>query len=247
MGTKSRRRSPRYIGVDGCPGGWFYFLHESGEYEFGVVDHFVELVKPASAADMLFVDIPIGLRGRDTQERLCDKEARKILTARRSSVFPAPARAVLNASSYTEAVDMNVNASGRKISKQSWAITPKIREVDEVVRSSETIRKIVREAHPEVCFWGLAGGEPMVHYKKTQAGFEERLGLLVNAWSHSEEAAARAFLRYSGLKVSRDDVLDALVAMVTAMQPREHLRTLPASPEIDDEGLPMEMVYAVPS
>ncbi len=43
-----------------------------------------------------------------------------------------------------------------------------------------------------------------------------------------------------------DDILDALAAAVTGLIGGTKLKTLPASPERDAQGLPMEMVYFVP-
>ena len=233
------------IGVDGCKNGWFYFTCTDSGPDYGVAATFAELLEGFSADDTVLIDIPIGLPDAGIPQRSCDAEARRLLQKRASSVFPAPARSALAADSYEEAVASNRVATGRKISRQTWGLAKKIKEVDGAMRGSPLARSVVREAHPEVCFWGLAGGRPMRHYKKSQPGFEERLGVLMEAWPRSGQAAAEAFLRYSGYRLSRDDVMDALVVMVTAMQPRDRLRTLPARPATDSQGLPMEMVYAL--
>jgi predicted RNase H-like nuclease len=49
------------------------------------------------------IDIPIGLPGG--RPRTVDGEARRLLGPRASSVFPAPARGTLDASSYEEACE----------------------------------------------------------------------------------------------------------------------------------------------
>ena len=51
--------------------------------------------------------------------------------------------------------------------------------------------------------------------------------------------ALNEFLRK---EVAKDDIVDAMAAAVTACCP-DNLRTLPADPERDAKGLPMEMVY----
>lgn len=76
-------------------------------------------------------------------------------------------------------------------------------------------------------------------------GQPRRLHLLSRVWEPSEQALGEAFLWFGGTGVARDDVVDALVAAVTAAQPDEHLFTIPEDPEIDSKGLPMEMVYAL--
>ena len=79
---------------------------------------------------------------------------------------------------------------------------------------------------------------------KAKAGFRERVAVLGTLRpSVSEEVCqiARSFRRRD---VGWDDIADAYVAALTASQPSERLRALPAAPEHDRYGLPMEMVYA---
>jgi predicted RNase H-like nuclease len=59
----------------------------------------------------------------------------------------------------------------------------------------------------------------------------------------TEELVMRAVMDYAGWDADRDDVLDALSAAVTAKLGFGRLSTLPAAPEIDSAGLPMEMAY----
>ena len=40
-----------------------------------------------------------------------------------------------------------------------------------------------------------------------------------------------------------NDILDALVAAVTALLGKQSLLTMPGKPEVDLRGLPMEMAY----
>jgi predicted RNase H-like nuclease len=46
--------------------------------------------------------------------------------------------------------------------------------------------------------------------------------------------------------VGLDDVLDATVALVIAQAPESAVRRLSGSPSVDQLGLPIEMLYAVP-
>ena len=79
-----------FIGVDGCPGGWFAVGFDiDGEFEIRVFDDFARLVSHYSTASLILVDIPIGLP-EDTKRRICDVEARKYLVKRTSSLFPTP-------------------------------------------------------------------------------------------------------------------------------------------------------------
>lgn len=76
--------------------------------------------------------------------------------------------------------------TGRGLSRQSWAITPKIAEADAVIRRLPERRRL-REMHPEVCFAALNGMRPMSFNKKKPAGHQERLAVLVR---HLPQAAA---------------------------------------------------------
>ena len=95
--------------------------------------------------DIVAVDIPIGLNeGYEAGGRFCDRQARKCLRGRASSVFPAPVRPVLAASSREEACTLSRASAphGKAISKQTFAILPKIREVDELLRRRPELRDV---------------------------------------------------------------------------------------------------------
>ena len=228
-------------GVDGCKSGWFYFRLDEKASEFGVTESLTDLVKLTSPGPTILIDIPIGLRSEGSTERLCDLEARRALgPGRASSVFPAPCRDAIHADSYEEVSRLNKARLGRKLSKQTWAITPKIREVDSLLQHHPMARSRLRETHPELCFRGLAG-TPMHHSKKTREGFRERLAVLANWVPDASDRVAEEFLEYGGFEAQRGDIVDALVAAVCAMR-IDQCVTLPATPERDATGLPMEMV-----
>src|SRR5438105_4441841 len=121
-------------GINGCKGGWFCIFEELpsrqlGSKIFATID---ELVKHAEQLDVVAIDVPIGLT--DSGPRACDVAARKMLGGKRaSSVFPAPVRTALTASTYEEACARSFEAQKKKIPKQAWAIYPKIRQLDELL------------------------------------------------------------------------------------------------------------------
>ena len=85
-----------FYGIDGCPSGWFYVGTDiDGKCQFGVLENFSDVSLFTHHAKLVLVDIPIGLPSTGIPERLCDTAARKAITPRGSSVFPAPARAAL--------------------------------------------------------------------------------------------------------------------------------------------------------
>ena len=82
----------KFVGVDGCPYGWFSVgFDDSGGYEFEMFPKFDKLVTHYANARLILVDIPIGLpEGQARRE--CDHEARMKIGPRRSSVFRTPTR-----------------------------------------------------------------------------------------------------------------------------------------------------------
>ena len=244
QGTTSHPSSFTAYGVDGCRAGWFFVAIEpSGGIRWGVVPMLADLVRTVGDSDRIFVDIPIGLP-EGAESRACDRDARRRLGRRGTSVFPAPARAVLGIDTFEDANRTSRAAAGKGISRQAFAIVPKIREIDSLVRRCAKARALVREVHPEVCFWAFARETPMSARKKAKEGFRERVALLSSLHpSVPDEVSqiARAFRRKD---VAWDDIADAFVAALTAWQQLERLRALPAVPEFDRYGLPMEMVYA---
>lgn len=233
-------------GVDGCRVGWFYFaLARSQEPRWDIVSDIEKLVSSVDDSDRIFIDIPIGLPDRH-EGRLCDGEARKRLGRHRaSSVFPAPVRAALTATTYEDAKRISRDASGQGLTRQTFAILPKVREVDGLLRKSDKARRILREVHPEICFWALAGGRPMRHKKKARAGIDERLALVEGFCPSVAEAFAQIRPKFRSRDLGEDDILDAMAAAITASAGPETLMTLPKSPARDSCGLPMEMVYRV--
>ena len=157
-----------------------------------------------------------------------------------SSVFPTPARVTLGAQSYVEANAVNKAKTGRGLSKQSYFILPKIRELDLWLQAAGNACRLVREAHPEVAFMAIKR-EPLAHKKKTEAGFTERLALLCTLDS-GVAATVELILGQTRRKdVAADDVLDACCLALMPLAGR--LQTLPMQPQRDAIGLPMEICY----
>ncbi len=110
------------------------------------------------------------------------------------------------------------------------------------MRSNVEARQKIRETHPEICFWAFNNRQAMQQMKKSEAGYRERLAVLERVFPRSQEiidCAQRSFQRKA---VRRDDILNALVAAVTALRPNE-LTSIPAVEERDACGLRMEIVY----
>jgi predicted RNase H-like nuclease len=236
----------RVIGVDGCRGGWVCIaLDGAGGFspEWWVSPDFADVMERSPPADLVLVDIPIGLLDGGLGPRAPDVMARRILGGKRaSSVFSAPARPVLEAQDYAAANALSRRLTGKGLSRQSWGIVPKIKQVDEVLRSRPAWIGRVREVHPELCFHAFAGGRSMHHNKKTDEGFQERFEMLVDRYPEAERLLG-SILLHEGKRVARDDAVDALAAALTGLGP-EPLTSIPETPERDAAGIPMEMVFA---
>jgi predicted RNase H-like nuclease len=232
-----------WVGVDGCKLGWLGIaILADGSWRFDVDRTAHELWERWSGAELILLDIPIGLVNTG-EERTCDREARKTIGPRRSSVFPAPSRATLSETTYGEGSAANRNATGRGLSQQSWAIVPKIREVDGLLRGSVAARRKIREVHPELLFWGLNNGSTLAHPKKQSVGYDERLAILSRHFPSAPVLAREVLSAFRRKDVAADDVLDATAAAVTGWLARGKLVSIPALMVADSVGLPMEMVY----
>ena len=234
-----------YIGVDACKAGWFaVMLTEEGNWKVNIFPNISNLWNQSKDARLILIDIPIGLREDDFNKRICDIEARKLLKSRRSSVFPAPCRDAIYADTYEKASEVNAQKTGRRLSKQVWEIIPKIKQVDQLLSVNMAARSHIWEIHPEICFWALNGSQPMKFPKKKRDGYLERREILFSVYPHTKALVDDALRKYKRCEVASDDILDALVAAVTAFKGRQGLSSIPQTPEIDSKGLPMEMVYS---
>lgn len=236
-------KTQTFVGVDGCPGGWFWVSIAGPAFEVGVSPNVDELCNRHFNAARICIDIPIGLPS-SPEKRQCDIEARRLLGARASSVFSAPCRQVLDHTDYVAACEASRSVMGCALSKQSFAIVPKIRQVDIFLRDHPHEIDRLIEAHPEVCFLGMAGA-PMKYSKKRTEGTEERLHVLHTFWPDARRCFAVANGRFRRAEVSRDDIVDAIACALTAHN-SGRTRALPDNPQFDREGLPMRISYFKP-
>ncbi|MEJ8303411.1 DUF429 domain-containing protein [Saccharibacillus sacchari] len=225
----------RGIGVDGCPGGWIAVVIEGmpGTEQLrspyvAVYPNLSELwryLSPNAQLDRVLIDIPIGLPEgnagvlNEVEDRNCDRDCRKLLPKRRkSSVFPVPARQALDAEDPSAA---NAAATGRKLSRQTLNILPKIRETDDFLaarlRQDLPVAGFIEESHPELAFLRLNAklDEAPLHGKKEAEGQLERLDILHEA-GVSRAEIEKGFDLFSRKQMAKDDLLDAAALAVMA-------------------------------
>jgi predicted RNase H-like nuclease len=223
------------VGVDGCRGGWVVAraTDRLKTLHFSIVTR----IEPVLREDAIVaIDIPIGLPAGGP--RRCDVEARRFLGPRRGSrVFPAPTRAALAGCCYRECSELNHRASGRRLSKQTYAIIGKIGEVDRAV--SPDVQHRIREVHPEASFRALKGA-PLQHSKKTAAGSQERLAILASEGLAFDPFEERVRLGRSRLMA--DDLLDAAACLVTARRILTRRAMVLGDGSLDARNLRMEIV-----
>lgn len=234
-----------WLGIDGCRAGWCVVrIDTGGRADCELWAELGTLESGTSTVRMALIDMPIGLVDDSSQPRACDQAARRVLgSGRAASVFAPPRRATLDANDYTEALRINRARGGKGISKQSWNIVPKMREVDAFLRHHPDWQGRLRESHPELCFTMLNHGQPMRYNKKTAEGQGERLAVLSDFLPDARRWFETVQAQYTRREILADDILDALVLAVTAWLGAGRYHTLPASPPRDASGLAMEMVY----
>lgn len=240
------------IGADGCPLGpthdaWVGFLisHPDQPPRVFHAPTTNDLWSFAQAHNVgrIDLDVPIGLP--TTGPRQADALARKLLGPRRASVFPAPQRWLLNFTDIhrADAYKRRVLKEQTKVQRQMFNILPRIRAVDELLQREPTARAIISEVHPELCFWSLNARTPLEHPKRTGEGFAERLSILARFIADPLALITAAHATTKPLGVNRDDLVDALACLVTAMAPPSHRQTIPTTPPLDAHQLPMQMVF----
>ena len=224
-------------GVDGCRGGWLCVDERDGELTGRIFSTFKELLDTLSAATIVAVDIPIGLP--DAGERLVDPLVRKLLRApRSSSVFPVPIRTVVQETDYRTACRKHWDVDGRALSKQAFAILPKIRDVDSLLGERPAMQARVREIHPEVCFAFWNNGVAMKHRKADPLGRAERERLIDGAWQGQRQKVVGQLSRRD---YEPDDVNDAFAALWTAKRIFSGTAKVLGPQTVDRHGLRMEM------
>lgn len=211
--------SGKVVGLDGCPDGWIAAVVERGR--LAAIEYAAsagEAIEAHPDAEVFAIDIPIGLS--EDGVRAADDAARRFLRDRASTVFRAPPLAALGAAGYAEASEASRRATGHGISRQSFALAGKIREVAALAADPR-----VHEAHPEVSFAEMAG-EPLAR-KKSWDGLMLRRALL-----SARGLAIPDLVGEASRRGAADDIVDAVACAWTAGRiARGEARTFPDPPQ----------------
>lgn len=228
------------VGLDGCRGGWVVAYRHGESIRLDVIGQLSDLNGALAKHAIVMVDMPIGLT-EDNSVRECDALARKALRPHRaSSVFGVPARAVTRCEEYSAANTLSRELSGKGISKQAFYLFPKIRELDDWLLSADR-KGHWTECHPEVAFASLNSGVPLEASKKTESGRMLRQSLMCELGTINSPIDA-ALHTYRRKDVLADDLIDALVCLLTAERLPSERAHIPLEAPADARGLTMEIV-----
>jgi predicted RNase H-like nuclease len=223
---QGRLVSAHTFGIDGCFSGWL-IASRDGVTVIGA-NELASFISDTDDRALIGVDMPIGLPV--DRPRACDGIARQFLRGRASTVFPAPARACLDATDHADADRRSRAAVGRGLPIQAYHLLPKIRELDAIVTPAAEHRIV--EVHPECAFARLHGDRVVTAPKRTAEGAGLRRALLAE---HFDLPAVPKGARL-------DDLLDAYAVLWSAerMQRGEHVTF--GDGERDERGLLMRIV-----
>jgi predicted RNase H-like nuclease len=225
------------IGVDGCRAGWIAVFW-GATVEHRLFTSFADII--ACDAAVIAVDMPIGLP--TFSGRAAEVAARKVLGQRQSSVFSIPSRAAVACTDYAQACAVNLRHSNppKKLSKQSFHLFPKIREIDALITPQMQTR--IHEVHPEVAFWMMNGKQPVQLAKKAKSpthmsGLDLRRTLLDAAGFPVPRLPPTT---YRTSAVGADDLIDACACAWVARRilGDEHM-SFPDQPPRDERGIAM--------
>ena len=224
-------------GIDACPQGWSVVFYKENKYFAQEYTSLKDIMEENPDLDSIAIDMIIGLPViAHKGGRVTDRAARKLLSPRSSVVFSAPCRSAVYAKDYQEALQ-NSRKSGENaigLSKQTYNITPKIKELDTLIRADEAIYSRIYEVHPELSFWELNQRAPLSS-KHSKEGQQKRIELL-------EKASIPCTSLLKSIKHSKD-LIDACACLWSAIRlhKKQALHT-PVPPAFDAHNLRM-LIY----
>lgn len=229
------------VGVDGCNGGWIAAVIDQGELRIEKYRDIGELTSKYISFDNMLIDMVIGLPSNIEQyERRPDSAARRLIAPRTSTIFAVPSRQAVYENSEAAQIKANKLALGKGLSKQTMALIPKMREVDEFLFKNEKYKNVIKESHPEVCFARL--NKAVVMSRKAEfEGLAERVNIL----SQFLPDLTCQFItdKAKELKCKADDIADAICLAIAAnFDLQGKSKAIPQVVSLDDNGLRMQMV-----
>ena len=135
---------------------------------------------------------------------------------------------------------INRDVLQKGISKQSWFICSKIKELDKLLIQNPQLQARIRESHPEVAFHYLNAKVSMQFNKKKDEGQQERLNLLSKFSQNIDAIYNTSIQKFKRKDVAKDDMIDALCLAVTLEQTIKNNISLESS-NLDGKNLVMKI------
>lgn len=222
------------VGIDGTPKGWCAVFRKEHQYFTEHHTSLSTLFETHPLLKIIAIDMVIGLpQSAQKGGRWADKHARTLLSPRGSVVFSAPCRAAVYAQDYAQANQRSRASAPDNIglSKQSYNICPKIRELDNHLLQDTALRKKCFEVHPELSFWEMNQQMPLPSKHKPE-GKTKRIALL-----ESNGIPCTSLLTHSKYHI---DLIDAAACLWSAQRiVNQTSRKTPSPMQSDQKGLPM--------
>ena len=224
-GARELTTGGRVLGVDAAGKfGWLGVMLDDDGFAGARLGSLRELVEWARTVKVIGIDIPIGHTADGVRE--ADTEARKFVGPKRaSSVFATPPKEIRDAASYAEGNALLKELGRPMVSRQAWALLPKMLEAADLAAKDER----VYEVHPEVSFCAMNGNEHLPWPKKSWNGLMHRRRLLSDAGIElPDEIEALG-------TAAADDLVDAAAVAWSARRiARGESTSLPAPPDVYD-------------
>ena len=223
----------RVVGIDGCRGGWVAVALADGTFAgHGSATSLADvlaMVLDGGTDPEAVVGIDMVLGVMETTWRAADAAARRMLGARRSTVFAVPPRQVWEQDCYADANRVCRELTAKGFSVQAWHLRAKLLEAAAYRRGCG---HRLYEVHPELAFMAMAGGQALAESKHTAAGRKRRHELLSQA----------------GIAIRADpltaDLLDAAAVAWSALRIANGTAvTLPDPPQHDRDGREIAIRY----
>ena len=197
----------RVIGIDGCRVGWIIAkVDDKKSLSFHIVKNLNDDYLKQSNLSCIGIDIPLQLT--HTGKRLAEIEARVLLKKRACTIFSPPTLNALRAKNYIDACEVNFKECGKRISKQSWNLFPKIIEAHKFLENNSISKLEVFEVHPELSFMAMNDMNLVEASKKTETGKEIRIKLIQKFFPNFSFESVRN--KYKKNQVLDDDILDSI-------------------------------------
>ncbi len=228
----------KYIGVDGCKGGWIAAILSDGILNIKKFENIPELVAHNTDYNEFLIDMVVGLQSSKEEIRP-DSAARALIPGKASTIFTMPSRQAVYADSREAIRSANKLALGKDLSAQTIAIIPKMRELDEFLQKNPVHKDRIKECHPEVCFSRINGS--VIKSKKAEPqGLTDRINVVKKFFPDiTEEFPYRLSKEY---KCNADDILDAVILCITAcLKSMGQTEVIPREIHKDVTGLTMQL------